>query len=103
MQTEKQIMIESTSKIIANPSIVVREEADNWALLFDPDTGETFGLNPVSVLVWKHLDGQHTVNDVLAHIHEKCADVPDEVEKDVKEFIQVLLEKEFIYINTQVH
>ena len=34
-----------TEKPIANPLIVLREEFDDWAILFDPDTGDAFGLN----------------------------------------------------------
>ncbi len=30
---------------VANPSIVFREEFDDWALLFDPDTSESYGIN----------------------------------------------------------
>ena len=31
-------------KPVANPLIVLREEFDDWAILFDPDTGNAFGL-----------------------------------------------------------
>ncbi len=51
-------------KLIANPTIVLREEFDDWAVLFDPDTGNAYGMNPVSVFVWKHLDGNHTLEDI---------------------------------------
>ena len=36
---------------VANPSIVFREELDDWALLFDPDTGEAYGINPVGAYI----------------------------------------------------
>ncbi len=35
---------------VANPSVVLREEFDNRAILFDPDTGDAFGINPVGAL-----------------------------------------------------
>ena len=31
--------------IKVNPSIVVREELEGWGVIFDPDTGDSFGLN----------------------------------------------------------
>jgi hypothetical protein len=43
---------------VANPLIVLREEFDDWAILFDPDTGNAFGLNPTGVFIWKLLDGK---------------------------------------------
>ena len=36
-----------------NPLIVCREEFDGSAILFNPDTGDTYGLNPVALLIWK--------------------------------------------------
>ncbi|WP_230741737.1 SynChlorMet cassette protein ScmD [Methanooceanicella nereidis] len=72
---------------IANPSIVLREEFDDWALLYDPNTGETFGLNPTGVFIWKHLDGDHTVEDVFGELTENCEGVPDSYKNDVIEFI----------------
>ena len=41
---------------VANPLIVLREEFDDWAILFDPDTGSAVGINPVGVAIWKVLD-----------------------------------------------
>lgn len=76
---------------IANPLVVLREEFDDWAVLFDPDTGHAFGLNPVSVFIWKHLDGQHTPEEIYQDLKANCHDVPQEAETHVKEFIDDLL------------
>jgi SynChlorMet cassette protein ScmD len=78
---------------IANPLLVLREEFDDWAVLFDPDTGDSFGLNPVSVFIWKHLDGNHTAEDILKALRSECQDAPEDAETFVKEFIDDLLEK----------
>jgi len=80
-------------KPIANPTVVLREEFDDWAILFDPDTGKGFGMNPVSVFVWKRLDGAHTVAELIEQLRAECDEVPPEVEDDVRKFIQELLEK----------
>jgi len=37
---------------IANLLLVLREEFDDGAVFFDPDTGNGFGLNSVSVFVF---------------------------------------------------
>ena len=50
-------MMSHNNKPVANPLVVLREEFDDWAVLFDPDTGNAFGLSPVGVFVWKLLDG----------------------------------------------
>lgn len=81
------------NKPIANPLIVLREEFDDWAILFDPDTGDASAINPVSVFIYKHLDGQHTVPDIVAKLKKECEDVPENAETEVQEFIQQLLDK----------
>ncbi len=79
-------------KPIANPMIVLREEFDDWAILFDPDSGRALGINPVGVFVWKRLDGKHDISDILKELNENCEDVPPEAEEDIKAFIQSLVE-----------
>ncbi len=81
----------ATDKPLANPLIVLREEFDDWAILFDPDTGHAFGLNPMGVLVWQRLDGKHTVQDILTELQEYCHDIPGEAPDHIREFIDNLL------------
>ena len=78
---------------IANPLLVLREEFDDWAILFDPDTGDGFGLNPISVFIYKRLDGKHTVQDILKDLRESCDDMPENAEQEVKDFVEGLVEK----------
>ena len=82
-----------TDKPIANPLIVLREEFDDWAVLFDPDSGDAFGLNPIGVHIWKRLDGNHSVKDILKDLQENCEDVPEEAEGDLQEFIEDLVQR----------
>jgi len=78
---------------IANPLIVLREEFDDWAILFDPDTGDAFGLNPIGVFIWKRLDGNHEISDILQNLQEAHEDVPIEAESDLQEFIEDLVQR----------
>jgi len=77
-------------KPVANPLIVLREEFDDWAILFDPDTGNAFGLNPTGVFVWKLLDGEHSLEDISAELRTNAEHVPEEVKDHVHEFVQDL-------------
>ncbi len=87
-------MVEKNDKKpVANSLIVLREEFDDWAVLFDPDTGSAFGLNPVSVFVWKNLDGEHTIGDILEKLRGKCEDMPEDAEKYIRDFVNDLIEK----------
>jgi len=73
--------------VTANPLIVLREEFDDWAILFDPDTGNTFCINPLGVLIWKNLDGHHTVDEIAEKIREAALNVPADVTAHVQDFI----------------
>ncbi len=79
--------------VIANKEIVFREEFDDWAILFNPNNGEGFGINPVGAFIWKHLNGKSTISDIVAKLKNECEDVPDNAEKYVEEFLDSLLEK----------
>jgi SynChlorMet cassette protein ScmD len=81
---------------IANPLIVLREEFDDWAILFNPDSGDAHGLNPIGVFVWKLLDGKHTINDIIEEVKSSCEEVSLDVNKDVNEFIEELTSKGLI-------
>ncbi|MBN1423634.1 SynChlorMet cassette protein ScmD [Candidatus Fermentibacteria bacterium] len=71
----------------ANPRIILREEFDDWAVLFDPDTGEGFGIDPVAVFYWKRLDGVRTKSQLLDELRQECTDVPDDAPEHLDAFI----------------
>jgi len=87
------VSVKNDNKPLASPSIVLREEFDDWAILFDPDTGNAFGVNPVGVFVWKHLDGQHTIQDILKELNDACEAIPEDAEDHLKDLIKDLADK----------
>ncbi len=82
--------------IRVNPSIVVREELEGWGVLFDPDTGETFGLNAVGVFIWKELEAGKDRTAILKALAEKCDDCPATAGSDFDEFINSLTAKGYV-------
>jgi SynChlorMet cassette protein ScmD len=79
---------------VANPTVVLREEFDDWAVLFDPDSGEAYGLDPVSVFIWRLLDGNHTRPEILEKLKDACEDcIPDEAPEHLEAFIEDLTSK----------
>jgi SynChlorMet cassette protein ScmD len=80
-------------KPTANPSVVLREEFDDWAILFDPDANVAFGINPMGVIVWKCLDGKRTLREILEQLREDCDGVPDDAETHLREFVGDLVGK----------
>lgn len=81
---------------IANPAVVLREEFDDWAILFYPETAEAVGINPVGVVIWKLLDGTTSYEDIAAVIQACFANVPVTVDQDVRAFIDDLTQRGFV-------
>lgn len=75
---------------IANPVVVLREEFDDWAVLFNPDTADAVGISPSGVMVWKLMDGARTMSDIVAVVSDSFSEVPQTVGEDVAAFIESL-------------
>ena len=79
-----------TDRPIANPIVVLREEFDDWAVLFNPDTADAVGTNPVGVAVWKRMNGKRSLADIVSEIQNDFEDTPDTVFKEITAFIDRL-------------
>jgi SynChlorMet cassette protein ScmD len=79
------------AKPTANPELVLREEFDDWAVLFDPDTGRGYGLSPTGVFIWKLLDGTRTEEEIADGLKESFQEVPEDMREHVREFIEHLV------------
>jgi SynChlorMet cassette protein ScmD len=84
--------VRGREKARSSPYVILREEFDDWAILFDPDTGEAFCLNPVGVHVWKLLDGEHSVDEMVAAVRRDAREVPQEAREHLIAFLQELIE-----------
>jgi SynChlorMet cassette protein ScmD len=82
-------------RAVKNPSVVLREEFDDWAVLFDSDTGNAVGINPIGVAIWKCLDGDHSPKDIAEELKDIFSDVSETVLEEVKEFLDKLAEGGF--------
>ena len=94
-RTKKSVMGKK-DRPIANPTVVLREEFDDWAILFNPDTADAVGTNPVGVAVWKLMDGKRSLEKIVAEIKDQFADVPDAATKEVTAFVKDLAERGFV-------
>ncbi|MFO7599733.1 MAG: SynChlorMet cassette protein ScmD [Candidatus Desulfacyla sp.] len=85
-----------TDRPIANPIVVLREEFDDWAVLFNPDTADAVGTNPVGVAVWKRMDGKRSLDDIVSEIQNSFEDTPDAAFKEIAAFVNTLAENGFV-------
>ncbi len=93
-----------TDKPIANPLVVLREEFDDWAILFNPDTAAAVGINPVGVAVWKRMDGKRSLKEIVPEINNSFEEVPAGALEEISAFISTLAEQGFVgYALTDTH
>jgi SynChlorMet cassette protein ScmD len=96
--------MDQMNKPIANPNVVLREEFDDWAVLFNPDTADAVGTNPVGVAVWKRMDGKRSLDEIVAEINNYFEDVPAGALEEISAFISTLAEQGFVgYALTDTH
>ena len=84
-----------TSNPIANPVVSLREDFDEWAVLFNPDTADVVGINPVGVAVWNLLDGEHSLEDILLEVKDRFVNVSDSAVEEIAGFVKDLVEQGF--------
>lgn len=77
-------------KPIANPVVVLREEFDDWAVLFNPDTADAVGTNPVGVAVWKRMDGKKSLAEIVVEVEDVFEEAPPSVAKEIDAFVNTL-------------
>jgi len=85
-----------SDKPVANPVVVLREEFDDWAVLFNPDTAGAVGTNPVGVAVWKLMNGKRSLEEIVTHVKEEFDDVPGSVDEELTDFVANLAESGFV-------
>ena len=87
--------MKQTDRPIANPIVVLREEFDDWAVLFNPDTADAVGTNPVGVAVWKLMDGTRSLKDIVMEIKNSFEDTPEAAFEEIASFVNTLAENGF--------
>jgi signal peptidase I len=83
-------------RYLADPDVVCRQEPD-CAILFNPETNRSQGVNAVGHLIWQALAEPRTPAEIVAHLVETCQDVPvEQAGDDVEAFLQNLRSGSFV-------
>jgi SynChlorMet cassette protein ScmD len=85
-----------TDRPLANPIVVLREEFDDWAILFNPDTAAAVGINPVGVAVWKRMDGKRSLKEIVLEIKTSFEDAPEAALDEITAFVDRLAEHGYV-------
>ena len=85
-----------TTPPFAHPHVVLREEFDDWALLYNPDTAAVVGTNPTGVAMWKQIDGEKLPQDIVESLLEEFDCTPEKLTEDLDKFLDQLESRGFI-------
>ena len=94
--------MQPSDKPISNPVAVLREEFDDWAVLFNPDTADAVGVNPVGVAVWQLMDGRRSLEEIIVGVQDRFSDVPGTAMQEVTAFVDDLVERGFVGLEFKV-
>ncbi len=87
------------TRYVQNPDVNLREEDEDGALLFNPDTNRVQLLNSTGLCIWKLCAEGRTVSEIIEAFKADFDEVPeDEVAADVEEFINQMMDSGFIGI-----
>ena len=82
---ENQVTIEWDNILERVPRFVLREEAGEGGILYDPDTGGIRLLNTSATAFWKAVDGEASLTQVVRNVtggyDEVAEDAPDQLRK----------------------
>ena len=85
--------INEQSRIALSPNLVLRVEADDYALLFNPDSASVQILNETAVEVCQRLDGRTSLHEILDALRKLFDGVDPEAERQVLALVQTLVDK----------
>ena len=87
------------SKYMQNPIVNLREEDEDGALLFNPDSNRIQLLNNTGFFIWKLCAEGKTSLELSEAVRQEYSDVPEaQVNEDVKQFLNEMVEIGFIEI-----
>jgi hypothetical protein len=67
-----------SARYVRNPDVVLREEDEEGALLYNPDTDQIRVLNGTGLFIWKSCDGGRDVAGLAEAMMQTFAGAPEE-------------------------
>jgi len=85
-----------TTRYIVNPDVNLREEDEDGALLYNPDSDRVQLVNSTGLYIWKLCQQERTVSEIITALQADFDDVPvDAITTDVEEFVTQMIDSDF--------
>ncbi len=82
--------MKSADNPAANPVVILREEFDGWAFLFNPETADAVVINQTGVAIWNTMDGKKSIEGIAEEIKRNFEEIPENCIEQVASFINDL-------------
>ncbi len=83
--------MENPKRYQVNPVVSFRDEGDDGAILYNPDTDDSTIINPTGSAIWNLLATPRTLDEIAAHLVAAFRNVStDQALKDAAGFIEAL-------------
>lgn len=93
------VTVNPETRLRRNPNVVARNLATGQgAVLLHLDTGAYHSLNAVGQAVWDLVDGERTVEGIVAGLRERVTDPPPQLDADVLAFLGNALERDLVAV-----
>ena len=87
----------SEAKYLADPDVSFRPEDDDGAILYNAETDVLDVINPTAAEIWKLLAAPRTQAEIVAHLLAVCEGADrEQVERDVRDFLESMRSKGFV-------
>jgi hypothetical protein len=94
--------MDSASVVVAAPHVLARE-LDGEMVVFEPRSNRCYGLEAVAARVWALMREPTTVERLEQAIVGEYDVAPDRCQRDVRDFLGVLLERGLIEVECATH
>ena len=88
-------MLDRTQVLTRNPGAAYRIY-DGQATIVLPEQARVTVLNEVGSLVWDRIDGRRSLGEILDAVNDAFDVAPEQLERDVKEFLDALREQRMV-------
>jgi hypothetical protein len=89
--------MEADGVIRRNPQVVYRELAgEGGAVLLHLESGAYHGLNETGVLIWSLIDGERTLDELVAELRERLDGAPEDLGAETERFLTDLRERDLL-------
>ena len=91
---------------IRRKSIATRNETIRWrafgtdGILLNPSSGDYFEISETGLLIWRHVDGQKTIEEIIENLATHFDITDEDLAKDTIEFMEELINKGLISVDS---